>query len=87
MKRERSTGDVVRQMRTVLKMTRRVELVLGVLHCVFENYNRWNQERIEKEEDWKLWESIWCRNERDMVFGRLGKKRGAAGVVVRDFVS
>ena len=80
MKRERSTGDAVHQMRIVLKMIPFVSWMILPFCCVFQNSNQWNQERIEKEEYWKLWESIWCRNERDMVFGRLGNKRGVAGV-------
>jgi len=41
-------------------------LMILQFECVSANLDWWVWKRIEKDEDWALFEAIWLRNERDM---------------------
>ena len=43
-----------------------VSLMIWPFEVLSTDFNRWILKRIEKDEDWALFEAIWLRNEKDM---------------------
>ena len=53
-----------------------VSLMIRPFEVVLVDFNQWVLKRIEKDEDWALFEVIWLRNKEDMrllSFGRVGR--------------